>query len=267
MIDICVNLANSQFRQDRPEILERAFSSGLEALVLTGTDIDTSKECLGFCDEFSDQYPNQLFSTVGVHPHDAKIWNANVRSQLETLLKSPKAAAVGEPGLDFNRDFSPRDIQIKAFEGQIELAAQSGLPLFLHERDAFSTQIEILKSYRDQFSDAVIHCFTGDKKALFAYLDLDLYIGITGWVCDERRGQELAALVSNIPLNRLMAETDAPFLLPRNIQPKPKSRRNEPAYLKWVMQKLADCYQLTAVQITEHTSANARTFFNLGCPL
>jgi TatD DNase family protein len=263
MIDIGLNLSNNQFSNDMGLVLERAFASGLKAMVLTGTDLDSSTESARICEKYSEQYPQQLFSTAGLHPHDAKDWNSDLSDHLEVLLKLPKVLAVGETGLDFNRDFSPRDMQIKAFEGQLELAANTGLPLFLHERDAFSTQIEILRSHRDHFEHAVIHCFTGDKAALFAYLDLDLHIGITGWVCDERRGADLAALVPNIPLHRLMIETDAPYLLPRNIVPKPKSRRNEPAYLKWVIQKIAECYEMEQQEISQRSTANAQAFFGL----
>ena len=264
MIDVGLNLSNSQFSKDLEQVLESAFANGMQAMVLTGTDLVSSTESAYICEKYSEQYPQKLFSTAGLHPHDAKNWNSDLSNQLEALLKLPNIVAVGETGLDFNRDFSPRDMQIKAFEGQLELAANTGLPLFLHERDAFSTQIEILRSHRDQFERAVIHCFTGDKTALFAYLDLDLHIGITGWVCDERRGTDLAALVPHIPLDRLLVETDAPYLLPRNIVPKPKSRRNEPAFLKWVIQKIAECYGIEQGEISQRSTANARVFFNLG---
>ncbi len=264
MIDIGVNLTNDQFKTDLERVLEKAFATDMQAMVLTGTDLQSSKASVHICESFSTQYPEKLFSTAGLHPHDAKDWNQGVANQLAELLKHPSVVAVGETGLDFNRDYSPRDMQIKAFEGQLELAASTGLPLFLHERDAFNTQIDILHSHRDQFEKAVIHCFTSDKTALFAYLDLDLHIGITGWVCDERRGAELAALVPNIPLDRIMVETDAPFLLPRNMTPKPKSRRNEPAYLTWVIQKIAECYAIEQEQVSQLSTANARAFFNLG---
>ncbi len=263
MIDIGVNLTSSQFAKDRPEVVQQSFASGIEAMVLTGTDLEGSRKSRQICQDFASQYPGQLFSTAGVHPHDASGWNTQVATEIAALLEAPEVVAVGETGLDFNRNFSTPAEQIKAFEAQIELACNSGLPIFLHERDAFETQIDILRNYRDQYDRAVIHCFTGSKKALYAYLDLDLYIGITGWVCDERRGLELARLVADIPLQRLMLETDAPYLLPRNIQPKPGSRRNEPRYLTWVVEKVAQCYGLNAAEIARQTSQNARDFFNL----
>jgi len=148
-------------------------------------------------------------------------------------------------------------------EAQLELAAELNMPLFLHERDASQRQLEIMHAYRDHFSDAVIHCFTGDKKTLFSYLDMDLHIGITGWICDERRGLELQRLAKNIPLARLMIETDAPYLMPRNIKPKPKHNRNEPAFLPHVLTGIAEVRPETAQEISAATSANAARFFRL----
>jgi|SaaInl5LU_22_DNA_1037371.scaffolds.fasta_scaffold21845_2 TatD DNase family protein len=263
MIDIGVNLTHGQFKNDLQQMLKDSFAAGIECMILTGTDLDSSIESQQLCQKYSEQYKNRLFSTAGVHPHDAASWTSDTASQIRELLNCPEVVAVGETGLDFNRDYSPRQEQIASFEAQIELAADSGLPMFLHERDAFETQFDILQNYRDQFGRAVVHCFTGTREALYKYLDLDLYIGITGWVCDERRGLELAELVSDIPLNRLMVETDAPFLLPRNIEPKPASRRNEPRYLDWVIMKIAQCYELSDKEITDTTSANARAFFDL----
>lgn len=261
MIDIGVNLTNGQFRKDVEQVLEQSFSSGLEAMVLTGTDLESSIESQKLCQKFSEIYPGKLFCTAGVHPHDASGWNQEIRLELKQLMEDPAVVACGETGLDFNRNYSSRESQICAFEGQIELAVESRKPLFLHERDAFETQIDILRNCRDDISQAVVHCFTGSKEALYAYLDLDLYIGITGWVCDERRGTELAQIVADIPLDRLMVETDAPFLLPRNIHPKPTSRRNEPRYLNWVIMKVAECYGVSEEEIAQATTSNAEDFF------
>ena len=263
MIDIGVNLAHSQLIQDVEGILERAKNAGINHCVITGTDLDSSRKASQLAEDWQDRFPTMLSFTAGVHPHDAKTWNDESAAQIRELSTHQCLVAIGEAGLDFNRNFSPKDQQIAAFEAQIELAAELGKPLFLHERDAFQTEIEILRSHRDSIQNAVIHCFTGDKQALFGYLDLDLHIGITGWVCDERRGLDLAKIVSNIPLNRLMVETDAPFLLPRNIDPKPESRTNEPCYLPWVIKKLAECYSTTKSIISQSTTDTAKQFFGL----
>jgi TatD DNase family protein len=263
MIDIGVNLTNSQLSNRIPEVLTSAYQAGVEQIVVTGTDLPASKEALNICEKYqSDTYPS-LYSTAGVHPHDAKDWNQETERQLRELLTSPRVVAVGETGLDFNRNYSLQEDQIKAFEAQLQIAIDAKKPLFLHERDAFETQIKILNNYGKALPPVVIHCFTGDKASLHTYLENDFYIGITGWVCDERRGKQLAEIVADIPLNRLLIETDAPFLLPRNIAPKPESRTNYPSYLPWVVKKLAECYQLSETDIKQATINNAKVFFNI----
>jgi len=263
MIDIGINLTHAQLAQDIEGILDRAVNAGINHCIITGTDLDSSRKAQQLTEDWQDRFPNMLSFTAGVHPHDAKSWNNESAAQIRELSTHQHLVAIGETGLDFNRNFSPKDEQVLAFEAQIELAAELRKPLFLHERDAYQTNIEILRSNRNSIENAVIHCYTGDKKALFDYLDLDLHIGITGWVCDERRGQPLSEIVSNIPLDRLMVETDAPFLLPRNIDPKPSSRINEPCYLPWVIKKLAECYDTTEALIAQSTSDTAKTFFGL----
>ncbi len=170
---------------------------------------------------------------------------------------------MGECGLDFNRDFSPRSQQERVLEEHLQLAAETGLPVFLHERDADQRMIELLRHFRDRLSAAVIHCFTGEKRALYGYLDMDLHIGITGWICDERRGTHLHPLVRDIPAGRLMLETDAPYLLPRTLRPKPKSGHNEPAFLTEVLREVARHRGETEVELARHTTATARRFFRL----
>ncbi len=261
MIDIGVNLTNSQLRHQIRNVLADAREAGIEKILVTGTDLQASQEALAICETcVSPDYP-ELYCTAGTHPHDAKDWNPDTDKQLRELMQHLKVVAVGETGLDFNRNYSPKEAQIHAFEAQLQIAIDLQKPLFLHERDAFDTQIDILKNYANSLPPVVIHCFTGDRQSLDAYLAQDFYIGITGWVCDERRGKDLADIVSTIPLDRLMVETDAPFLLPRNIQPKPESRTNYPAYLPWVVKKLAECYGLEESKIRHTTSANARQFF------
>ncbi|MNY25804.1 Tat-linked quality control protein TatD [compost metagenome] len=179
------------------------------------------------------------------------------------MLREPQVRAVGECGLDFNRDFSPRPQQEKVLEEHLALAVDLQLPVFLHERDADQRLLEILRDYRDRLPAAVVHCFTGDKRALFNYLDLDLHIGITGWICDERRGTHLHPLVREIPAGRLMLETDSPFLLPRSLRPKPKSGRNEPAFLTEVLREVALHRNESLESLAAHSSACARQFFNL----
>jgi TatD DNase family protein len=164
-------------------------------------------------------------------------------------------------GLDFNRDFSPRPQQEWVFEAQLELAAELGLPVFLHERDARARFIQILSRHRHRLGAAVVHCFTGSAEDLAAYLELDLHIGITGWVCDERRGLHLRELVKRIPLQRLLLETDAPFLVPRDLRPRPKAGRNEPAFLPHILKTVAVCLELPLEAVAAATTRNTCAFF------
>ncbi|TBU97665.1 TatD family hydrolase [Phytopseudomonas dryadis] len=262
LIDIGVNLTHESFNDKREAVLARATAAGVCQLVLTGTSLPESEHALSLCRQL-DAEGQRLFSTVGVHPHHASDWNSDTAAQLKALLKEPPARAVGECGLDFNRDFSPRPQQEKSFEEQLALAADLQMPVFLHERDAHPRLLEILRDYRDRLPAAVVHCFTGEKRALFDYLDLDLHIGITGWICDERRGTHLHPLVREIPAGRLMLESDAPYLLPRSLRPKPKSGRNEPAFLGEVLREVARHRQESEADLARHTSACARAFFGL----
>lgn len=258
-IDIGVNLTDTAFDHDRQAVLDRAWHADISQLVLTATSLATSQQVQQHCKDL----PARLFCTAGVHPHQARDWTDEMTSEIRCLAQADCVKAIGECGLDYNRDFSPRPQQIKALEQQLQLAVELQLPVFLHERDASTPLVEILKDYRDRLPAAVVHCFTGEKPALHAYLDLDLHIGITGWICDERRGTHLQPLVQSIPAGRLMLETDAPWLLPRTMRPKPKKGRNEPAYLLEVAKMVALCRGEMLERLAEHTTLCARDFFEL----
>ena len=264
LIDIGVNFSNSRFDKDRGEVLERAREAGVEKLILTGTSVAESEAVVELCREFGERFPAMLYATVGIHPHDAKALNKESMGILSALAADPSVVAIGEMGLDFNRNFSTPAQQEKAFEAQLELAAELQLPVFLHERDAADRQLQILRTYRDHLVDAVTHCFTGTREALYGYLDLDMHIGITGWICDDKRGTELQGLVADIPLERLMVETDAPYLLPKTLPEPPKGKRNEPAFLPWVIRKIAQQRNESAEELTRQTSDNSLRFFRLG---
>ena len=265
LVDIGVNLTHPSLARQASELLERARAAGVAQCVLTGTSLAESEAALGLCRALDDSR-QRLFCTAGVHPHDASQWNADSAAQLRDLLREPPVRAVGECGLDFNRDFSPRPQQERVLEEQLELAVALQLPVFLHEREADQRLVEILRPLRDRLGAAVVHCFTGEKRALFAYLDLDLHIGITGWICDERRGTHLHPLVREIPRGRLMLESDAPYLLPRTLRPKPKSGHNEPAYLPEVLREVARHRGESEAELAAHTTLCARRFFDLPVP-
>lgn len=257
--DICVNLTDKRFRDDEEAIVEAAVDADVRHMLVAGTNLRASEQALALCERF----PEQLFCTAGFHPHDAKDATPAAMNSIAALLENPAVVAVGETGLDFNRDFSPRPQQVKIFEQQLELAANCGKPLLLHERDAHTQQHEMLRSARDHIKGGVVHCFTGERKALYNYLDLDLYIGITGWVCDERRGELLQQLVKDIPADRLLLETDAPYLTPRDYRPKPKGGRNSPALLPHIGATVARLRDQATDELQYQTSNNARTLFNL----
>jgi TatD DNase family protein len=259
IIDIGVNLAHRSFRMDRKEVIERAFAAGVRTMVITGASVAGGQEGV----LLARDYPGQLFATAGVHPHDSRTCNESTVSELRHLATHKEVVAIGECGLDFNRDFSPRPDQEKWFEAQLALAEELQMPLFLHERDARLRFCELLTAVRKRVP-AVLHCFTGTREELKAYLDMGLHLGITGWICDERRGTHLRELVREIPLERLMIETDAPFLLPRTMPSRPKDGRNEPAFLPYVLRTVAECLGKPVEDVAEATTCTARNFFRLG---
>lgn len=259
MIDIGVNLTNGQFDKDRHDVISRAKVSGISALVLTGTSLE---ESLAVAD-YAATEPGFCYATAGIHPHDAKTFDDRSLTALRALAARSEVVAIGECGLDYNRDFSPRPQQDAVFEAQLELAAELQLPVFMHCRDAHDRFLEILAPWRSRLPAAVLHCFTGSEAELRDCLALDLHIGITGWICDERRGRDLQQLVSLIPANRLMIETDSPYLLPRDLSPKPASRRNEPAYLPHIARRIAECRGEDPVALIAATTATSRAFFRI----
>lgn len=257
--DIGINLTDKAFAADLDAVVAAARAQHVHNLIITGTDLEQSQQAVALCKRLGQG----AYCTVGVHPHYAREWTPQHEMMLPVLARNPAVVAIGETGLDFNRNLSPPAIQKTVFERQLAIAAECGLPLFLHERDALDEQVALLKRYRDRIKGGVAHCFTGERAALQAYLQLDLYIGITGWICDERRGLHLRELVREIPLNRLLLETDAPYLLPRDLQPKPSSRRNEPRYLPHIAQTVADCLQIPLAELAAMTNANARALFGI----
>jgi len=258
LFDIGINLTSAAFSRDRQQVVARAKAAGVTGMVLIGSNLSDSEQALRLAQEIPGCY-----STAGIHPHYASEFDADSISRLIELIQNRQIRAIGETGLDFNRNYSSPSAQLEAFEQQLELACYTGLPVFLHQRDAHQQFLPLLKKYRDRLCDAVAHCFTGNQEELHDYLDLDLYIGITGWLCDERRGSHLQQLIKEIPANRLMLETDAPYLLPRNISPKPKNRRNEPAFISYLLAAVAACLNIPEHQLARQTFENAQRFFRL----
>ncbi|NZA24976.1 TatD family hydrolase [Luteimonas sp. SJ-92] len=259
LIDIGANLTHDSFDRDRDAVLARARAAGVARMVVTGASREHSPKALAL----ARAHPGVLYSTAGVHPHHAAEYTDECDAELRALHAHPEVVAVGECGLDYFRDFSPRPAQRRAFERQLQIAADTGKPLFLHQRDAHADFVAIMRGFEGRIGPAVVHCFTGGRAELFECLDRDWYIGITGWLCDERRGAHLRELVPNIPAHRLMVETDAPYLLPRTLRPMPKDRRNEPAFLPHIVAELARDRGEAPAAIAAVTTAAAETFFRL----
>jgi TatD DNase family protein len=260
VIDIGANLTSKSFARDLASVVDRAVRAGVHTMVVTGTSLAGSR---GAADLAERTTRAALYATAGVHPHHAVEATGDWLAELRALGGRARVVALGECGLDFNRNYSPQADQIRCFRAQLELAAELRLPVFLHERDAHDTFAGILREHRPSLSAAVVHCFTGTRAELETYLSLDLHVGITGWICDERRGRDLVALVPAIPGARLMIETDAPYLLPRNMPSPPRDRRNEPAFLPYVLNAVAAARGEDPATTAAITTATAREFFGL----
>jgi len=254
--DAGINLFSDRFNSDRDDVVRRARDVNIKEMLLISSDLAESQLNTQYCSNVPS-----LYCTAGVHPHQAAGVSAGWIADLESLLQDPHVVAVGECGLDFNRNFSTPEQQIEVFEAQLAVATRLNKPVYLHERDAFPIQISLLKNHPGL--RGIAHCFTGDSSQLKTYLDLGLYIGITGWLCDTKRGQSLMDAVRYLPLDRLILETDAPFLLPKTMAPKPKSSRNEPAYLPTVAAQFAHLTGHSLDDIALHSRRNSLTLFQI----
>lgn len=264
-IDIGVNLTSKTFKKDLPAVIERATQAGVSQLIITGTDMEANEQAIELCEQWS----GICSCTVGVHPHHASDFSSTMCSELLDMQKHTCVVAVGECGLDFNRNFSPRKEQINAFEAQIELSLETKKPLFLHQRDAHEDFMAVLNSAGSDLGQVVVHCFTGILQEAEEYIEAGFYIGVTGWICDERRGHDLQKAVSVIPLDKLMLETDAPYLMPRDLpdnyvygQPVKKGR-NEPCFLPHIAKRIAEYMEVDVEILQRQTLINTKTFFSL----
>lgn len=262
LVDIGANLTHDAFDQDFDQVVRRAFDAGVAQFVVTGATAEGSRRAR----ELAHDHPGVMFATAGVHPHHARDYDDATHALLRELAADDAVVSLGECGLDYFRNFSPRDVQETVFARQLEQAAELGMPVFLHQRDAHERFVAILREFRDRLPAAVVHCFTGDEDELRHYLDLDCHVGITGWICDERRGHHLREFVHEIPADRLMIETDAPYLLPRDLKPKPKTRRNEPMHLRHIAEVIATARGEDLETLAASTTATARKFFGLPDP-
>lgn len=259
LIDIGINLTHDSFDHDRDQVIRHAVHAGVVQMVVTGASLDGTRKAIAL----ARAHPGRLFATAGLHPHHATELTAEALAELRELARAPEVVAVGECGLDYFRNYSPHEAQREALHRQLELAAEVGKPVFLHQRDAHADFLAVLREHAGRFSRGVAHCFTGAGEELADYLERGLYVGITGWICDERRGTHLVPLMKTIPADRLMVETDGPYLLPRDLHPRPASRRNEPGYLPHVAAAVARARGESLESLAASTTATARAFFGL----
>jgi TatD DNase family protein len=262
LIDIGVNLAHSSYDADRRAVIDRARAAGVCQMIVTGSDLRGIERAV----ELVREFPGVLAATAGIHPHHAGEHDAAASDALRTWLRRPEVCAAGECGLDYYRNYAPHELQLASFRRQLEIAAELARPVFLHQRDAHEDFMGVLREFRSRLPRAVAHCFTGSIDEARACLDLDLHIGITGWINDERRGTHLRDVVRFVPADRLMLETDGPYLLPRDLKPKPASRRNEPMYLPHILATVAAARGEQPEELAASTTRTAREFFSLPAP-
>lgn len=256
VFDSHCHLDDKSYQSDREAVLERAREAGVTGFMVVGINLPTARKAI----QLAETHPG-VFASVGIHPHDAAHCSEAVLEELVHLAEHEKVCAWGETGLDFNRMYSPHAVQEKWFARQLDIATRLNLPLIFHERDSNGRFLEMLKASGASSLRGVVHCFSGNRREMLAYLDLGLHIGITGIVTMRERGRALRDLVPLIPEDRLLVETDAPYLTPapeRN-----RARRNEPAFVKSVLLKVAKIRQTAPAAMAEITWRNTCHLYGL----
>ena len=255
--DIACNFTSERFDKDLDEVINRAVANKITKFGLICSRMSDVNKLL----KIYEQYSKNMFYTIGVHPHHANEINDDYLKKLKNEITTNNPHAIGETGLDFFRNLSTYEEQIYAFEEQIKIAIDTNKPLFLHQRDSHDDFIKILRKYSSDISKAVVHCFTGTQEQLDDYLELDFYIGVTGWICDEKRNVELRKTIKNIPLEKLMIETDCPYLIPKNLVEKPKNNRNEPSNLNHIINEIAELMEIDIDILRKQTFVNTINYF------
>ena len=255
--DIACNFTSERFNKDLDEVIKRAIANKITKFGLICSRMSDLNKLL----KIYQQYSKSMFYTIGVHPHHANEINDDYLKKLKNVITTNNPHAIGETGLDFFRNLSTYEEQIYVFEEQIKIAIDTNKPLFLHQRDSHDDFIKILRKYSSDISKAVVHCFTGTQGQLDDYLELDCYIGITGWICDEKRNVELRKAIKKIPLEKLMIETDCPYLIPKNLVEKPKNNRNEPTNLNHIINEIAVLMEIDIDILRKQTFENTINYF------
>ncbi|MBR0146829.1 MAG: TatD family hydrolase [Eubacterium sp.] len=256
--DIGLNLFCSQFKHP-DKVLQRAAEAGVTC-ILTGSDPKENQTI----DTYLKDHPEvTVYGTAGQHPHNADHFSEEVLEEVRRIYTvNPRVVAVGECGLDYNRMFSTKENQLRTLERYVALAEELQAPMFLHERDATEDFAAVFSAVPEVVKRSVVHCFTGDRATAEKYLDMGFSIGVTGWICDDRRAEELRDAVRVIPKDRILIETDAPYLTPRNV--KDLGRTNVPENIVYVARTLADYMQLPEEELIRCTVENTKRVFGIG---
>ncbi|HEY8465072.1 MAG TPA: TatD family hydrolase [Bacillota bacterium] len=252
-VDTHCHLNDEAFKADCPAVIERAVHSGIGRLIVVGYDLESSREAV----RMAKQY-DFIYAAVGIHPHDAGQWNQQTATVIRELLGETKVVALGEIGLDYHYDYSPREEQIAAFRDQLLLAKQLAKPVIIHNREAHQDTIRILSETALGPAGGVMHCFSGSSEIARKCLDLGLYISFTGSLTFEN-AHKLRAVAQGLPLDRLLVETDAPYLTPHPW----RGQRNEPERVRTVGEKLAEVQNRSVVEVMELTTVNAKRLFRI----
>ncbi len=253
LFDTHCHIDEERFDADRQDVLSRMKEAGVGFCVCVGSDMETSARSMAFA-----QAADGVYAAVGIHPHEAKFFKQEDLETLQNWLKQPKVVALGEIGLDYYYDHSPRDVQREACVFQMELAHAAGAPAIFHVRDAHGDMLDIMKAQRGKLPGGILHCFSGSWETAREYLKLGFYISIAGPVTFKKAPSQWE-VAQNVPLHRLLVETDSPYLAPEPM----RGRRNEPAYVRHVAQKVADLRGISLEALTEATTQNARTVYKL----
>jgi TatD DNase family protein len=252
LIDTHCHIHDARFDDDRAQVLERARSAGVQTMISIGCDLETTKRAHALSQLHSD-----IYFSAGFHPHEAKLADENLIETLRAFALKPKCVAIGECGLDYHYDHSPRDIQQKVFAQQVELAGELGKALVVHVRDAFDDCLELLKPMGDR-APVVIHCFTGNVEVAKKMIDRGYYISISGIVTFKDPG-ELDKVVQQIPIEHLLVETDSPYLAPLPF----RGKRNEPSYVVKVAEKVAELRSMTLEEVAPILTLNSKKVFKI----
>jgi TatD DNase family protein len=255
LIDSHAHIQGNEYDGEVEAVIERARGAGVEKIIAVGGagDMSSNTDAIALADSFPD-----IYATVGIHPHDAKDVGTEELRALSELTAHPKVVAVGETGLDYYYNHSPRDMQRRVFSQFIRIARQTGLPIVVHERDATKDAAELLRSEGAGELRGVIHCFTGNYEAACAYLDLGFYLSFTG-IITFKNAESLRDVVRKVPLEHMLIETDSPFLTPVPH----RGKRNEPAYVRFVAETVAIVRGISLEQVARITSANAQNLFEI----